>query len=182
MRKTVYITFFCIIILSGCASMKDSEIIFLDSPKYAMIDLDLQLINFSPTDEDLRILLKITNITDKDIAIPKFYIYFFDEDGYETNGYIFTLFNHWIHFKNEMQDELEYYDIMASIYVENITLDDCVIIKAGESISIEFPNIYHSYGFDNFSFKELYAYYEGPLMFNDVTFLLNDNTKIIRIY
>lgn len=165
MKKYVFLLLSIILltILTGCASMSkiddNNVVIWGDGVgrNTNSIEVSLQDIKLSVKNKDFRFSLKVTNKTDMDIAIPNAYLFWF-ESG-ETNG--------WIVIKNENDKEIYYLGTMASVYMEDLTIDDCTVVKAKESTVFNFRDLYESYDFDcrycEEKYKELIFRYQGPL-------------------
>ena len=165
MKKHVVfmLSFFLITILTGCVSMSkidDNNVVFWGDGvgmNTNSIEISLQNIKLSVKNKDFSFSLKVTNKTDMDIAIPNAYLFRFRSG--DTNW--------WINITNEDNEKIDYMGIMVSAYLGDLTLDNCTVVKANETIVLNFQNLYESYDFDceysEIKYKKLFFRYQGPL-------------------
>ena len=143
-------------------SEDDRKIVFFDSIGFNSVEVSLQDIKLSVKNKDFSFSLKVTNKTDMNIAIPNTYLFWF-ESG-ETNW--------WIVVENEIGEKIVYNGRMVSMYLEDLTIDDCTVVRANESIVLNFQNLYESYDFDceysKVKYQKLFFYYIGPLGVSEV--------------
>ena len=157
-----FIIFYLLFLISGCKTPLKEPVFFLDRlaiPFSDAFDVSLEVTSYSKEKKELFVSLSVRNKLSVNIAVYKGFINFFSM--YDDNNAI--LWNWWIKIFNEKGEEAKYLAIMASLDLENLMLGDCLVINSGETITVDFPNIYYNYDLDNFEYEELSFIYYGPL-------------------
>ena len=157
-----FIIFYLLFLISGCKTPLKEPVFFLDDLALIyedMIDVSLEVTSYSKEKKELFVSLSVRNKLSVNIAVYKGFINFFSM--YDDNNAI--LWNWWIKIFNEKGEEAKYLAIMASLDLENLMLGDCLVINSGETITVDFPNIYYNYDLDNFEYENLNFSYFGPL-------------------
>ena len=158
--KKLYVVLFVLnffICMAGCATMNENETVFFYEISKTSIKVELIIEKFSLSEKELKISLKVTNLIDKDIALATRVLRAFDSG--ETNWDIIVT--------NEQGEEIDYLGRLVSMLPVELTIDECTILKSGETLIIECPNLYDNYDFDSkysdTKYEELNFYYFGYL-------------------
>ena len=145
------------ICMAGCATMNENETVFFYEISRTSIKVELIVERFSLSEKELKISFKVTNLIDKDIALENMFLYRYNSG--ETNWTLIIT--------NEKGEEIDYLGTMVSLLWEEPTLDECTILKSGETLIVECPNLYDNYDFDSkysdTKYEELNFYYFGYL-------------------
>ena len=158
--KKLYVVLFVLnffICMAGCATMNENETVFFYEISKTSIKVELIIEKFSLSEKELKISLKVTNLIDKDIALATRVLRAFDSG--ETNSDIIVT--------NEQGEKIDYLGRLVSMLPVELTIDECTILKSGETLIIECPNLYDNYDFDckysDIKYEELNFYYDSYL-------------------